>query len=50
MLELVPAIDAYSEAGLRPAGPVRGRIEFRHVTFAYPSRPDQALYIYIILF
>lgn len=38
-LDRVPLIDAYSEGGLRPEA-VSGALEFRHVSFRYPSRPD----------
>ncbi|KAJ0392000.1 hypothetical protein P43SY_008731 [Pythium insidiosum] len=34
-----PAIDAFGDAGERPSD-VRGEIEFRDVTFRYPTRPD----------
>ena len=29
-----------SSAGKRPSSPAKGRIEFKHVNFTYPSRPD----------
>jgi len=36
----VPEIDNLAEGGLKPdPASVRGRVEFRNVTFAYPSRP-----------
>ncbi|GLE03422.1 hypothetical protein PINS_up012324 [Pythium insidiosum] len=34
-----PAIDSFNDAGARPSD-VRGEIEFRDVTFRYPTRPD----------
>jgi ABC-type multidrug transport system fused ATPase/permease subunit len=41
IIDTKPAIDSQSTAGVRltPAD-VRGRIEFKNVTFAYPTRPD----------
>ncbi|ONK75132.1 uncharacterized protein A4U43_C03F13700 [Asparagus officinalis] len=38
VIDRVPAIDPYSSNG-RKLSSVRGKIEFRDVTFAYPSRP-----------
>lgn len=38
-LDRTPAIDAYNPSGLKPHV-VRGHIEFRHVSFRYPSRLD----------
>jgi len=35
------AIDPSSKTGLRPEGRARGRIEFKDVTFAFPSNPDR---------
>ncbi len=44
IIDRVPEIDPYSLVG-RTLRTVRGRIEFRGVTFAYPSRPsDQVLH------
>jgi ATP-binding cassette, subfamily B (MDR/TAP), member 1 len=39
IIDRVPEIDPYSGAG-RTLSSVRGRIEFKDVEFAYPSRPD----------
>lgn len=39
LIDRVPPIDPFDNGGERPRD-VRGRIEFRGVTFAYPSRPD----------
>jgi ABC-type multidrug transport system fused ATPase/permease subunit len=42
VIDRTPGIDVYAPGGLAPAaGSVVGRLEFRDVTFAYPSRPDQ---------
>jgi ABC-type multidrug transport system fused ATPase/permease subunit len=38
VIRRVPAIDSSSPDGLKPS--IAGRIEFRNVCFAYPSRPD----------
>lgn len=38
IIERVPEIDPYDTTG-RTLPNVRGKIEFRDVTFAYPSRP-----------
>ncbi|KAG6397924.1 hypothetical protein SASPL_139374 [Salvia splendens] len=38
VIERVPEIDPYSSEGRKPSS-MRGRIEFRGVSFAYPSRP-----------
>ncbi|KAK6911821.1 ABC transporter type 1, transmembrane domain [Dillenia turbinata] len=39
IIDRVPEIDPYSPEG-RTFASVRGRIEFKNVSFAYPSRPD----------
>jgi ATP-binding cassette subfamily B (MDR/TAP) protein 1 len=42
MLQVIrrkPLIDGFSEEGERPTGTREGHIEFKDVTFAYPSRP-----------
>ena len=39
LIDRVPPIDPFDASGEQPRA-VRGRIEFRDVTFAYPSRPD----------
>ncbi|KAL5583428.1 hypothetical protein UlMin_015870 [Ulmus minor] len=39
IIERVPEIDPYSPVG-RTLSRVRGRIEFKSVSFSYPSRPD----------
>ena len=39
VIDRVPEIDPYSPVG-RTLPNVRGRIEFKSVSFAYPSRPD----------
>jgi ABC-type multidrug transport system fused ATPase/permease subunit len=40
LIDRVPEIDNLAEGGLKPdPSSVRGRVEFRNVTFAYPSRP-----------
>lgn len=44
IIDRVPEIDPYSLVG-RALPTVRGKIEFKGVTFAYPSRPtDQVLH------
>ncbi|CAE8581652.1 unnamed protein product [Polarella glacialis] len=42
-LDRTPSIDAYSEAGRQPEQ-VCGAIEFRNVSFRYPSRPDVVVF------
>ena len=40
VIRRVPLIDGLSGEGLKPEGKVQGRIEFKNVSFAYPSRPE----------
>ncbi|XP_073126542.1 ABC transporter B family member 19-like [Henckelia pumila] len=40
VIDNIPAIDAYSPEGRTPTNNMRGKIEFRDVSFAYPSRPS----------
>ncbi|XP_038899329.1 ABC transporter B family member 19-like [Benincasa hispida] len=42
IIDRVPEIDSYSPIG-RTLRNVRGRIEFKGVSFAYPSRPDSLI-------
>lgn len=35
-----PLIDGLSTDGLKPTGQVKGKIEFKNITFCYPARPD----------
>jgi ABC-type multidrug transport system fused ATPase/permease subunit len=43
LIDRTPPIDIASEAGAtKTAAEMSPRIEFRNVTFAYPSRPDEA--------
>ena len=42
IIDRVPEIDPYSPEG-RKLPSIRGRIEFKGVTFAYPSRPTAAI-------
>lgn len=42
IIDRVPEIDPYSPSG-RTLSSVRGRIEFKGVSFAYPSRPDSLI-------
>lgn len=39
VIDRVPVIDAYSEAGLKPKS-VTGHIDVQGVDFSYPARPD----------
>ncbi|XP_076901187.1 ABC transporter B family member 19-like [Bidens hawaiensis] len=39
VIDRIPAIDPYSTAGRKPKS-VRGRLELKNVSFAYPSRPS----------
>jgi ABC-type multidrug transport system fused ATPase/permease subunit len=42
VIDRVPTIDPYAEDGEKPdPATLQGHIEFRHVTFAYPSRPTE---------
>jgi ATP-binding cassette, subfamily B (MDR/TAP), member 1 len=40
LLDRKSKVDPFETGGLRPFN-VRGRIEFRNVTFRYPSRPEE---------
>jgi ABC-type multidrug transport system fused ATPase/permease subunit len=40
----VPAIDAFSEAGLKPADAPRGALDVDNVSFSYPARADDPVY------
>ncbi|CAJ1950699.1 unnamed protein product [Sphenostylis stenocarpa] len=42
IIERIPEIDPYSPEGRKLSG-VRGRIELKSVSFAYPSRPDSLI-------
>jgi ATP-binding cassette, subfamily B (MDR/TAP), member 1 len=43
VIDANPAVDAFSDEGLAPTSPATGRVEFRNVTFKYPSRPDEII-------
>lgn len=44
VIDEVPAIDVEAEGGYAPPhGELRGEIEYRKVTFRYPSRPDEVV-------
>ena len=40
LLDRKPAIDNLSTGGITPQAPMSGTIEFKNVSFKYPSRPD----------
>lgn len=40
LVDRTPLVDAASPAGDKPSAPARGALEFRDVTFRYPTRPD----------
>jgi ATP-binding cassette, subfamily B (MDR/TAP), member 1 len=42
VIDRVPKIDPYSSEGYKPSPtqPIKGKIEFRNVSFSYPSRPE----------
>lgn len=40
LVDRTPLVDAASAAGEKPATSARGALEFRDVTFRYPTRPD----------
>jgi ATP-binding cassette subfamily B (MDR/TAP) protein 1 len=42
VIERIPEIDPYNPEG-RKLSSVRGRIELKNVSFAYPSRPDSLI-------
>ncbi|XP_022642083.1 ABC transporter B family member 19 [Vigna radiata var. radiata] len=42
VIERIPEIDPYSPEGRKLSG-VRGRVELKSVSFAYPSRPDSLI-------
>lgn len=42
IIDRIPDIDPYSSHGRTPSS-IRGRIEFKSVTFSYPSRPDNLI-------
>ncbi|CAG0893263.1 unnamed protein product [Cyprideis torosa] len=39
IMDNIPRIDPYSSLGARPTS-IRGKIQFNHVNFEYPTRPD----------
>uniref|UniRef100_A0A8C5I2M5 ABC-type xenobiotic transporter n=1 Tax=Gouania willdenowi TaxID=441366 RepID=A0A8C5I2M5_GOUWI len=39
IIDNIPAIDSFSEAGFKPDS-IKGNIEFKNISFCYPSRPD----------
>jgi len=42
IIDRVPKIDSFSDAGLTPAA-CRGEIEVQNVVFAYPTAPDHMI-------
>jgi ATP-binding cassette subfamily B (MDR/TAP) protein 1 len=45
IIERVPMIDGFSSSGRTPSSTeIKGRIEFKDVSFSYPSRPDVQIF------
>lgn len=42
IIDTIPTVDPFSESGIKPEG-ISGKVEFKNVTFTYPSRPDVAV-------